>query len=56
MEKQKLIDMALDRIIEDVWDGDLTAIEELLGFTPDENLVGYIADDELDKKFKESQK
>ena len=56
MEKQELVDKALDQVLEDVWSGDLRGLEELFFLVPDENLVGYIADDELDKKFAESKK
>ena len=41
-ESQLLIDKVLVQIQKDIRDGDLTAIEELLRFTPVENLEGYL--------------
>lgn len=52
MEKQELVNKVLDLVIEGVWFGDLTVIEELLHLLPDENLVNALADDELDELFK----
>ena len=49
MEKQELVNKVLDLVIEGVWSGDLTVIEELLFLLPDENLVNALADDELDE-------
>lgn len=42
MTKQELIDLVLEQIKKDIDDGDLTALEELLGFIPEENLQGYL--------------
>lgn len=42
MDKQELIDLVLDQIQIDVGIGDLTAIEELLQFVPEQYLVGYL--------------
>jgi hypothetical protein len=38
----KLIDQVLEQIQNDISDGDLTAIAELLTFVPIENLEGYL--------------
>ena len=40
--KQGIIDSVLEQIQKDVAEGDLTAIEELLGFLPIKNLKGYL--------------
>jgi hypothetical protein len=37
-----LIDSVIEQIKEDIKDGDLTAIDELLRFVPKENLIGYL--------------
>ena len=42
----RLIDKALNQIIIDTINKDLTAIEELLKFIDDEHLIGYLAEDE----------
>lgn len=44
-EKQILIDKVLERIKQDVAEGDVTAIEELLSFVRIANLKGYLAED-----------
>jgi hypothetical protein len=41
-----LIDAVIDQIKEDVEKGDLTAIEELLGFIPIKNLVAYLPEEQ----------
>jgi len=40
--KQGIIDSVLEQIQKDVAEGDLTAIEELLGFLPIKNLKNYL--------------
>jgi len=47
MEKyhEKLIDYALEQIVNDVNGGDLTAIEELLKFVPIEKLMGFLKEE-----------
>jgi hypothetical protein len=42
MDKQELIDSVLDQIEIDVKIGDLTAIEELLQYIPEQYLMGYL--------------
>ena len=42
---QKLIDNVLELIVEDVGRGDLTAIEELLKFTPRKNLEAFLKEE-----------
>lgn len=37
-----LLDQVLDQIQKDIWNGDLTAIEELIGRLPDDNLISYL--------------
>jgi hypothetical protein len=49
--KQDLIEMALKQIELDVHCGDVEAIEELLGFLPNVNLIEYLPEDEW-KQFK----
>ena len=40
-----LIDSVIEQIKEDIKDGDLTAIDELLRFVPKKNLIGYLPED-----------
>lgn len=49
--KQDLIETALQQIIMDVHCGDIEAIEELLGFLPNVNLIEYLPEEEW-KPFK----
>ena len=42
MIKQELIDEVLSRVVVDVMVGDVTAIEELLRFTPQKRLLGFL--------------
>ncbi len=42
MDKQELIDSVLDQIEIDVRIGDMTALEELLKFMPEQYLIGYL--------------
>ena len=39
---KNLLNQVLDQILQDVADGDLTAIEELLKFVPVKNLQAYL--------------
>ena len=43
-EKQKLIDKAIEQMKYEISMGDVTAIDELLSFVPDENLLGYLSE------------
>jgi hypothetical protein len=40
-----LVDSVIEKIKEDIKDGDLTAIDELLRFVPKENLIGYLPEE-----------
>lgn len=44
-QKQQLIERVLTEIKSDVQSGDLTAVEELLKFTPFENLAAYLPEE-----------
>ncbi len=46
--KQALIERVLEIIRHDLAIGDVTAIEELLSFVPDENLIGFLPEEEWD--------
>jgi hypothetical protein len=46
MSREALIDKVLDQMREDLINHDLTAIEELLKFVPDANLIGYLPEEE----------
>ena len=41
-DMDNLVDSVIEKIKEDIKDGDLTAIDELLRFVPKENLIGYL--------------
>lgn len=41
-----LTDAVLEKMQEDIANGDLTAIDELLGFVPKENLIAYLPEDQ----------
>jgi hypothetical protein len=43
---EALIDRVLERIQEDIEQGDLTAIVELLKFVPQENLIYFLSEEE----------
>jgi hypothetical protein len=45
VDKIGLVDKVLDRIKQDVNEGDVTAIEEMLTFLPSDILKGYLAED-----------
>jgi hypothetical protein len=40
----KLIDLVIDQIAEDLQGSDLTALEEMLRFVPKKYLVGYLSE------------
>jgi len=40
----KLIDLVIDQIAEDLQGADLTALEEMLRFVPKKYLIGYITE------------
>ena len=42
MDKQELIDSVLDQIQIDIRIGDMTALEEMLKFMPEQYLMGYL--------------
>ena len=44
LEDRDLIDLVLDQIAEDLINGDLTALEELLKAVPDTNLKSYLTE------------
>ena len=44
-KEEALYDKVLDRIKEDVYSGDMTAVDELLKMLPKEALKGYLAED-----------
>lgn len=52
-QKDRLVDEAIERIKKDIEVGDVTAIDELLRFVPDDNLVGFLAEGD-EKKYHES--
>lgn len=43
---ENLIDLVLEQISKDIESGDLTAIEELLKAVPEENLKGYLSEED----------
>lgn len=48
--KYKLIEEVVNQIKEDIENGDVEAVEELLSFCPVTNLIGYLPEEEW-KKF-----
>jgi len=42
---QDLIDRVLDQIAQDLEGSDLTALEELLKFVPQKNLIAYLTEE-----------
>jgi hypothetical protein len=50
-DKQDLIDTALEQIKLDVHTGELLALDELLGFLPNKNLIEYLPEEDW-KQFK----
>lgn len=49
---RELLDQVLEQIQKDVADGDLTAIEELLGYAPLINLIMYLPETPTTRKEK----
>jgi len=47
--QQDLIDAVINQIRYDISFGDETAIDELLGFVPVENLIGYLPEEDAEK-------
>ncbi len=47
--KQQLIDTVIDRIKFDLLNGDETAIDELLNFVPNKNLVWFLPERDWEK-------
>jgi hypothetical protein len=47
--EQDLLDAVINQIKYDISSGDETAIDELLGFVPVENLIGYLPEDNWEK-------
>jgi hypothetical protein len=50
-KKQKLVDRVIEIIESDIRHGDVTAIDELLKFCPEKNLIAYLPEEEW-KEFK----
>jgi hypothetical protein len=48
-----LVERVVEQIKEDIKNGDVTALEELLSFTPKENLIGYLPEEEWNADFDE---
>lgn len=46
---QKLIDRVIEQIKNDIAEGDVTALDELLTFVPKENLIGYLPEEEHER-------
>ena len=44
MNREDLIDLVLDQIVQDVGNKDFTAIEELLNFVPETNLKSFLSE------------
>jgi hypothetical protein len=45
-KRQRLIDRVIDQIKYDISIGDVRAVDELLHFVPNQNLIGFLSDDE----------
>ena len=43
-QKQSIVDQVIEQIKKDFAMGDETAVDELLKFVPDENLIGFLPD------------
>jgi hypothetical protein len=50
-----LIERVVEQIKQDINNGDVTALEELLSFTPKENLIAYLPEEEWNNKFDEEE-
>ena len=48
--KQQLLDLVLEQIKTDVANEDLTAIEELIRFVPEERLVSFLPDEAFEEQ------
>lgn len=46
MSKEVLIDMVIEQIAKDIEEGDLTALNELLYFVPEQFLLGYLPEEQ----------
>ena len=46
---QALIDRVIEEIKNDIVNGDVTALDELLSFIPRENLIGYLPEEEWER-------
>ena len=44
MDREDLIDLVLDQIVQDVGNKDFTAIVELLSFVPETNLKSFLSE------------
>ena len=44
VDRQDLIDQVLEQIVKDVNIGDVTAIEELIKFVPDNRLIAFLSE------------
>ena len=47
--EQQIIDAVINQIRYDISFGDETAIDDLLGFVPVENLLGYLPEEDAEK-------
>ncbi len=45
-QKDRLVDIVIEQIKKDFAMGDETAVDELLRFIPDENLIGFLPDED----------
>ena len=45
MIEQKLIDQVLEQMLQDILNADFTAIEELIKFIPESNLIAYLPEE-----------
>lgn len=51
IKKQQLVERVIEQIKQDLAEYGVEAIEELLGFCPTKNLVGYLPEEEWDEYF-----
>jgi len=54
-QKQELIERVVEQIKQDIENGDVEAVEELLKFCPTKFLVGYLPEEEWEKYFELEQ-
>jgi hypothetical protein len=52
-QKNNLVDEAIEQIKSDIAEGDVTAIDELLRSCPDVDLIGFLAEGDSKKYYKE---